>query len=136
MQWSPVDGSGYTLTSPEPVPYSWLSDYGFGGCEADFETADNSATGKRDGAGRLLSVWQDYVAGTDPTNIASRLTAKIEMRGSEPVVTWAPDLNRNFLMNHEIHKIHESTHETGECLFVSFVYFVVLQLSQWSRGAE
>ena len=75
VQWSPVDGSGYTLTSPEPVPYSWLSDYGFGGCEADFETADNSATGKRDGAGRLLSVWQDYVAGTDPTNIASRLTA-------------------------------------------------------------
>ena len=30
VQWSPVDGSGYTLTSPEPVPYSWLRQYNLG----------------------------------------------------------------------------------------------------------
>ena len=55
--------------------------------------------------------------------------SKTYIEGSDPFC-------QNFLMNHEIHKIHESTHETGEYLFVSFVYFVVLQLSQWSRGAE
>jgi len=36
-----------------------------------------------------------YVTGTDPTNLASRLTAKIEMRDGAPVVTWEPDLNTN-----------------------------------------
>ena len=56
-----------TVTTPEPVPYSWLSNYGFGGLEADFETAANSLNGKRDGAGKQLSVWQDYVAGTPRT---------------------------------------------------------------------
>ena len=31
----------------------------------------------------------------DPTNEASRFTAKIEMRSGEPVVTREPDLNTN-----------------------------------------
>ena len=30
VQWSPADGSGYTLTSPEPVPYSWPRQYNLG----------------------------------------------------------------------------------------------------------
>ena len=67
------------MTTPEPVPYSWLSNYGFGGRDADFETTANAPSGKSDGTGRTLSVWQDYVAGTDPTNLTSRFTAKIEM---------------------------------------------------------
>ena len=40
-------------------------------------------------------VVQDYVAGTDPTNLASRFMAKIEMVDGAPIVTWEPDLNTN-----------------------------------------
>ena len=39
VQWSPADGSGYTLTSPEPVPYSWLRQYNLGVASGDFEAA-------------------------------------------------------------------------------------------------
>ena len=93
VQWIPADGSGYTLTTPKPVPYSWLDAYRLG-IGTDYETAGNAASGKMQG-GRSLQVWQDYVAGTDPTNLASRLTAKIEMVDGAPVVTWEPDLNTN-----------------------------------------
>ena len=94
VQWIPADGSGYTLTTPEPVPYSWFDEYGLG-AGTDYETAGNAASGKADGMGKPLSVWQDYVAGTDPTNATSRFTAKIEMVDGAPVVTWEPNLNTN-----------------------------------------
>ena len=42
-----------------------------------------------------LTVWQDYVAGTDPMNVASVFTAVIEFVGGAPQVTWAPNLNTN-----------------------------------------
>ena len=94
VQWIPADGSGYTLTTPEPVPYAWLSGYGLG-LDSDFEAAAKGATGKRGGDGRVLQVWQDYVAGTDPTNAASVFAAGIEFVGGVPQVTWSPDLNSN-----------------------------------------
>ena len=94
VQWIPADGSGYTLTTPEPVPYVWLSGYGLG-LDSDFETAAKVATGKRGGDGRALQVWQDYVAGTDPTNAASVFTAGIEIVDGVPQVTWSPNLNTN-----------------------------------------
>ena len=94
VQWSPADGSGYTLTSPEPVPYSWLSQYGLGVASGDFEAAANAASGKTQG-GAATSVWEEFVAGTDPTNALSVFTAMIEMQGDTPVVTWEPDLNTN-----------------------------------------
>ena len=84
----------HTVTTPAPVPYAWLLGYGLG-LDSDFETAAKGATGKRGGDGRVLQVWQDYVAGTDPTNVTSRFTAKIEMKDGVPVVTWEPDLNTN-----------------------------------------
>ena len=93
VQWIPADGSGYTLTTPEPVPYSWLDAYRLG-VGTDYETAGNAASGKMQG-GRVLQVWQDYVAGTDPTNLTSRFMAKINMVDGAPVVTWEPDLNTN-----------------------------------------
>ena len=94
VQWIPADGSGYTLTTPEPVPYAWLSDYGLG-LDSDFETAAKGATGKQGGDGRALQVWQDYVAGTDPTNVASVFRAGIELVGGVPHITWSPNLNTN-----------------------------------------
>ena len=33
------------------------------------------------------------MAGTDPTNTQSKFTAKIEMKGGSPVVTWSPATN-------------------------------------------
>ena len=60
----------------------------------DFEAAANAASGKLN-CGRPTEVWEEYVAGLDPTNALSVFTAKIEMRGDTPVVTWEPDLNTN-----------------------------------------
>ena len=94
VQWIPADGSGHTLTTPEPVPYSWLSGYGLG-LDSDFETAARQSFGKRDDNGGAAQVWQDYVAGTDPTNLNSALTAMIAVRGGSPFVSWTPDLNTN-----------------------------------------
>ena len=94
VQWSPADGSGYTLTSPEPVPYSWLRQYNLGVASGDFEAAANAASGKTQG-GAATSVWEEYVAGTDPTNALSVFTAMIEMQGDTPIVTWNPNLNTN-----------------------------------------
>jgi hypothetical protein len=94
VQWSPADGSGYTLTSPEPVPYSWLRQYNLGVASGDFEAAANAASGKLN-CGRPTEVWEEYVAGLDPTNANSQLKAKIEMRGESPIVTWEPDLNED-----------------------------------------
>ena len=102
VQWIPADGSGYTLTTPEPVPYSWLDAYRLG-IGTDYEIAGNAASGKLQG-GRALQVWQDYVAGTDPTNLASRFMAKIEMVDGAPIVTWEPDLNTNGVIR--IYKVY------------------------------
>ena len=93
VQWIPADDSGYTLTTPEPVPYSWLRAYNLG-LDSDFETAAKSLNGKNTG-GKAMSVWQDYVAGTDPTNVNSVFTAAIEMVDGLPHVTWSPNLNTN-----------------------------------------
>ena len=94
VQWSPADGSGYTLTSPEPVPYSWLRQYNLGVASGDFEAAANAASGKLN-CGRPTEVWEEYVAGLDPTNANSQLKAMIEMQDGAPVVKWEPDLNTN-----------------------------------------
>ena len=93
VQWVPADDSGHTLTTGVPVPYSWLESYGFG-AETDFETAAKMRLGKVDGAGRAMSVEDDYVAGTDPTNLASKLTATIKMGADgKPILSWKPPLN-------------------------------------------
>lgn len=93
VQWIPADGSGHTLTTPEPVPYAWLDQYNLG-VGTDYETAGNAASGKVNW-GRPTSVWEEYVAGLDPTDANSRLVANIEMRDGAPYVSWTPDLNTN-----------------------------------------
>ena len=88
VTWIPADGNGHTLTTPEAVPYSWLVDYGLG-LDSDFETA-----AKGMGANGW-SVWQSYVAGLDPTDALSQLTADITMSNDVPYVTWSSNLNTN-----------------------------------------
>lgn len=51
------------------------------------------ATGKVDRSGHALQVWQEYVAGTDPLDADSALTAFVEMTAEGPVITWSPDLS-------------------------------------------
>ena len=95
VQWLPYGESehDHTLTTEVPVPYLWLDSYGLGR-ETDFEAAAKMKLGKVDGAGRAMSVEDDYVAGTDPTNLASKLTATIKMGADgKPIVSWKPPLN-------------------------------------------
>ena len=95
VQWLPYGESehDHTLTTEVPVPYRWLESYGFGR-ETDFETAAKMKLGKVDGAGRAMSVEDDYIAGTDPTNLESKLTATIKMGvDGKPIVSWTPPLN-------------------------------------------
>ncbi len=94
VQWVPSDGSGCTLTTPYPIPYSWLTSHGFGS-DSDYETAAKSITGKFDASGRAMSVWQDYVIGTTPTDKKDVLRAMISLEDGVPFVSWTPDLNTN-----------------------------------------
>ena len=59
-------------------------------------------------------MWEEFVAGTDPTNALSVLTAKIEMQGATPLVTWEPDLNTNGIIR--TYKVYgsESLENGGE----------------------
>ena len=77
------------------VPESWAQRYPYyAACfGTDFATSLHQPTGKKDAAGDEMFVWQDYVAGTDPTDIADRFTATIRMEGETPVVEWSPKLS-------------------------------------------
>ena len=91
VQWVPEDGSGTTLTTPEPVPYSWFAKYQLGGA-SDFETLGNSASGKIQG-GHPTSMWEEYVAGTDPTDEDDVLKANISFdEEGNPVISALPKL--------------------------------------------
>ena len=80
------------MTALGSVPYSWLTSYDLG-LDSDFETAAKQATGKVDAKGRPMAVWQDYVAGTDPTNPNDFLRAVISLTKGVPHVSWTPNLN-------------------------------------------
>ena len=76
------------------VPESWVErfpEYGirFG---TDFPSSLTRPTGKRDATGHALAVWQDYVAGTDPTDPEDVFTAWIEMDNGTPRIAWKPVL--------------------------------------------
>ena len=64
--------------------------------EAKFGSAPVAAmampTDKKDAKGNDMYVWQDYVAGTDPTDTNSVFIATIDMVDGAPVVTWSPEL--------------------------------------------
>ena len=60
----------------------------------DFGAAIVAENGKTDGAGHPMFVWQDYVAGTDPTDPSSAFTASIAFDATtgDPVIGWSPEL--------------------------------------------
>ena len=84
--WSNVQTSGVlaaTFTNqvasdPAATPYSWLAGY-------VLTNYDTDAVTDQDGDG--LTAWQEYIAGTNPTNATSRLEAA---QNTRDIVTWSP----------------------------------------------
>jgi len=77
------------------VPESWATNYPtfkatFG---SDFTTALTNTTNKLGADGKPMSVWQDFVAGTDPTDRNDVFKAYLTMEGETPVVSWSPELS-------------------------------------------
>ncbi len=77
------------------VPETWSAQFPtytakFG---ADFTASLTKPTGKKDAAGNPLQVWQDYVAGTDPTDASDMFKATIRMDGSTPAIEVKPELS-------------------------------------------
>lgn len=85
-----IDDVSVTATVPSGTlrgtPCQWLEQQGLvtGG---NYEAAD---TGDTDGDG--FAAWQEYVAGTVPTNGASCFRADIAVSNGQPRVGWTPDL--------------------------------------------
>jgi uncharacterized repeat protein (TIGR02543 family) len=84
-KWEPT----MTSTTPVPVPYSWLDQYPIllGLAGGDYEAA---ASADVDGDGHMA--WQEFVAGTVPTNRESVFLSLISVSNGTPWVTWTPDL--------------------------------------------
>ena len=92
VSWTPVPAEATeTSTTPEPVPYSWLSDHA--ATILAVHGGDYEAAAMAPSANRVNKVWECYVAGISPTNAAGRFEARIEIENGVPVVTWSPDLN-------------------------------------------
>jgi hypothetical protein len=83
--WSNVQASGVlaatftaqVVTNAADTPYSWLAGYGLTNYEAD-SVLDQDSDG--------LRAWQEYIAGTDPTNTTSGFTAAQTTRNT---ITWS-----------------------------------------------
>lgn len=77
------------------IPESWSHRYPsyqakFG---SDFTRSLTLPTGKLDASGNALLVWQDYVAGTDPTDVNDLFSATISLEASGPSISWTPKLS-------------------------------------------
>ena len=89
-----------TFSAPVRVPHAWLAGWmpalgysamsGGGYSFADYGAAANGV--KVTPSGTPVAVWQDYVAGTDPTDPASVFRADIALTNGVPYITWSPDL--------------------------------------------
>lgn len=94
----PDAAGAVTTTTPVPVPHVWLDAYPelLAASGGDYEALANAPSpgaagaGKRWADGTPCRVWQDFVAGTAPTDDAL-FTATIRLEGATPVVGWWPD---------------------------------------------
>jgi hypothetical protein len=85
--WSNVQTSGVlvatftnqvTTNAPAGVPYEWLAGYGLTNYDTD-AVADQDSDG--------LKAWQEYIAGTNPTNTSSCFKAAQAVRNT---ISWSP----------------------------------------------
>ena len=77
------------------IPETWAASYPgfvekFG---ADFTQALMKPTGKIGTGGTPMLVWQDYVAGTDPTNEKDVFTASIAIVDGKVTISYTPELD-------------------------------------------
>ena len=95
-----------TSTTPVQVPYSWLDQYPIllGLAGGDYEAA---ALADVDGDGHMA--WQEYVAGSVPTNSASVFRTFITVSNGIPWVTWTPELGAA-----RVYSVEGKTNLTGE----------------------
>ncbi|MEI7851506.1 MAG: hypothetical protein WCH86_06695 [Kiritimatiellales bacterium] len=70
------------VASGANVPYSWMARHGLTNSGATF---DQAAAVDQDGDG--LTAWQEYIAGTDPTNTTSGFKA---VQNNRDTVSWSP----------------------------------------------
>ena len=99
----PAEVTGGKVVEVEP---SWAAQYPsfaskFGD---DLSAALIKKTGKKDANGEEMAVWQDYVAGTDPTDPKSQFKASVEFVGGKPVIKWTPDLNEDGAKSLRVYK--------------------------------
>jgi hypothetical protein len=100
LEWEPTAvtvPSTVTEGHPVTIEKAWADRYPlfediYG---MDFAAAITQTTDKVSSDGEPMAVWQDYVAGTDPTNPNDLLRAVIAMSNDVPIVTWTPNLNTN-----------------------------------------
>lgn len=71
--------------------FDWLNEKGIS-VEGGISQALTSLTGKTTSSGVPLSVWNEYVQGTDPTDPDDRFVVDIKIVDGKPVVTFTPDL--------------------------------------------
>lgn len=77
------------------VPETWAEEFpAFKATYGDdFTKALGKRNGKKNGDGSDMLVWQDYVAGTDPTDPADRLLATIAVIGDKVKISYSPELD-------------------------------------------
>jgi hypothetical protein len=78
-----------TVSTPVPVPYSWLEQYPLL-LEQNGNDYEEAALADADGDGHFA--WQEYVAGSNPTNRESVFQTMISISNGLPWITWSPDL--------------------------------------------
>ena len=92
-----LEDSAVVSTSVEiyVIPKTWALNYPnfvskFG---SDFTAALGKPTGKVGADGVPMLVWQDYVAGTDPTDEKDVFTASITVVGGKVTISYSPELD-------------------------------------------
>ena len=76
---------GLFASDPAHTPYWWLAQYGLTNYEADAMT---------DVDGDGLLTWQEYVAGTDPTNLSSAFQITGNNASASDIIRWSSVSNR------------------------------------------
>jgi hypothetical protein len=77
------------VTAPAPVPYAWFDQYP---ALLALAGGDYEATALADVDDDGYMAWQEYVAGSIPTNRESVLRTMIDVSNGVPWLSWTPDL--------------------------------------------
>lgn len=119
------------FTDGQTIPDTWATRYPrfvemFG---SDFTVALMKPTGKMDARGILLLVWQDYVAGTDPTDISDVFRASITIVNQKPIISYTPELDdaqkalRKYTVYGKVNLSDENWVETTEADYAKYHFF-------------